>query len=144
MSEAGVRSKMCVLLLALPLLVFLAGCPSLLPTAVLAGTWAFTVEGAPNLNELLLTFNDTGQVTKVTYQLAGGSEISVNAPVGTATVSGKNVTVETTFEGNTLSFNGTLNADDTLVQGMITLHIVVGGVTITVNGGPATMTKLLQ
>jgi hypothetical protein len=144
MSGAGVRSKVCVLLLTLPLLLFLTGCPFLFPASVLAGTWAFTVENAPDLNELLLTFNNTGRITKVTYQVTGGVEITVNNPSGTATVSGKNVTVQTTFNGNTLRFDGTLNSDDTVAQGTITLDIVVGGVTISIDGGAATMTKLLQ
>jgi hypothetical protein len=111
---------------------------------VLEGTWAFTVDSTPNLNELLLTFNQNGQVTNVTYQVTGSAEISVNAPVGQATVNGKNVTVTSTFQGNSLTFNGTLNDDNTVAQGTITLQITVGAVTVTVNGGAATMTKLLQ
>jgi hypothetical protein len=144
MNWTGVRFKAGILLLALPLVVFLSGCQFLFPASVLAGTWAFTVEAAPDLNELLITFNNFGQITNVTYQLAGGNEISVNSPSGTATVSGQNVTVSTTFQGNTLAFNGTLNSDDTVAQGTITLSIVVGGVTINIDGGAATMTKLLQ
>lgn len=143
MLRTGMHSKKCLLLLALPLLAFVAGCP-LPATAVLEGTWAFTVDSTPNLNELLLTFNQNGQVTNVTYQVTGSAEISVNAPVGQATVNGKNVSVTSTFQGNSLTFNGTLNDDNTVAQGTITLQITVGAVTVTVNGGAATMTKLLQ
>ncbi len=141
MNRRSSRAIKCALVLAAPLVVALPGCPSLLPTAVVEGTWALTAQNAPNLNELLITFNSTGRVTHVTYQLAGGSVISVNAPVGTVTVSGKNVSVNTTFNGNSLTFNGTLNSANTVITGSITTHIVVGAVTVTINNGPATLTK---
>jgi hypothetical protein len=110
--------------------------------AVLAGTWELTTPSTASLTQLLLTFDQNGNLTTVTYKL--GTEITVteSAPVSTTTVDGKNVTISATFLGNSLDFNGTLNEADTVITGTLSTRIALGTIVITIDGGPGTMTKL--
>ncbi len=132
-----------ILLSMAPLAVFLGGCPQPAPPpeAVLQGTWLVTVAQNPDLKTLLVTFDENGNVTEVQYKLGDNALITVTSPAGVATVNGQNVVISATFNDNGLTFNGTLNGDNTVITGNLTTQIVVGGVVVTVNNGPATLTK---
>lgn len=134
-----------VMLLVVSVAGLLGGCsilfPPTSPEAVLAGTWAVTVQNAPDLKQLLITFNSTGNVTSVSYKLGDNATITVPSPVGVAEVNGTSVTISATFNNNGLTFNGTLNSTNTVITGSLTTQIVVGSVVVTVDNGPATLTK---
>jgi hypothetical protein len=132
------------LLLVVPLVVLPAGCGVVFPPppeAVLEGTWEVTSSSSLSLTQLLLTFDQNGDLTRVTYKL--GTEVTITAPSpsGTSTVSGKDVTIAATFLGNSLIFNGTLNDSDTVINGTLTTQITVGLIVVTINNGPGTFTK---
>ncbi len=128
-------------LLAVPCGLWLPGCNFLAPPeAVLAGTWLVEVEEYPDLETLLITFDETGTVTEVEYKLGDNATITVTDPVGVATVDGQDVIVSVTFNANGLTFNGTLNDDDTEMTGSLTTQISVGSLVVTINNGPATLT----
>ncbi len=137
------RAAGLILLSMVPLAALLGGCPQPAPPpeAVLQGTWLVTVAQNPDLKTLLVTFDENGNVTEVQYKLGDNALITVTSPTGVATVDGQNVVISATFNDNGLTFNGTLNGDNTVITGNLTTQIVVGGVIVTVNNGPATLTK---
>lgn len=126
---------------SLSLLTF-AGCVPPPPAeAVLAGTWRVTAENAPDLNQLLITFDQNGNLQTVQYQLTGNAVITVPAPIGDTAVEGNEVTISATFNGNTFAFTGTLNEAQTVATGNVTTLIAVGSSIVSINNGPATLTK---
>ncbi len=143
MIRMNVRVLGCVALSVVSLGSLLSGCgpPPPPPEAVLQGTWAVTVENAPDLKELLVTFDENGNVTEVQYKLGDNATITVASPTGVATVDGSNVIISATFNDNGLTFNGTLNSDNTVITGNLTTQIAIGGLIVTINNGPATLTK---
>lgn len=110
-------------------------------TAVLAGTWAVTVENTPELKQLLFTFDANGNLQTVQYQIAANATITVPSPFGVTSVENDAVTISMTFITNTLAFNGTLNDTRNVITGNLTTLISVGGAVVTINNGPATLTK---
>lgn len=134
------------LLLAMPLaaITWCVGCVSPDedggPEAVLAGTWEFKPENSTNLSKLMLTFDETGELTKVSYQI-GAITIDSTALTGGATVDGDNVTIAVAFGANHFFFNGTLDASRTTVVGTASTRITLALVTITIDNGAATLTK---
>jgi hypothetical protein len=132
-----------VVLSFVPFVSLFAGCvsPPPPPEAVLAGTWAVTVENNPDLKLLLLTFDSNGNLQSIEYQVGSNAVITVPAPLGATNVDGNAVTISVSFNNNTLAFNGTLNDTQTVITGDITTLIVVGGLEISINNGPATLTK---
>jgi hypothetical protein len=129
--------------LAMPLTGLLAGCftPAPPAAAVLAGTWAVTVENAPDLKELLLTFDSSGNIQTVQYQIGSNAIITVPAPVGATSVENSTVSISVSFNTNTLAFNGTLDDANNVITGSLTTLIAVGDVTVTIDNGPTTLTK---
>jgi hypothetical protein len=125
----------------LPLLALLsAGCtpPA---TAVLAGTWSVSSPSSTDLTELLLAFDSNGNLQTVTYKIGNNATVTVPNPVATTAVSGSTVTISSVFDNNGIVFEGTLNSDNTVMDGNVTTQISTGGTVITINNGPATMTK---
>jgi hypothetical protein len=143
MRSTRAKSMGRILLLVLPLAGLRATCiPNQPPAeAVLAGTWAVTVAAAPGLEQLLLTFDEEGQLSTVTYKVADNAVITVPSPTGTTSVSGQDVTITGTFLGNGLEFEGILNSTNTVITGTLTTHIVVGSAVVTIDNGAATLTK---
>jgi hypothetical protein len=142
MSSTNLKAMGFFALLLLPLASLLAGCAPQPPAAaVLEGTWQVAVQNVPDLQQLLLTFDANGNLVTVTYKLGDNAVIVVPSPVGTSSVSGKDVTITATFRGNGLEFEGTLNDADTMITGSLTTHIVVGSVVVVIDNGPATLTK---
>jgi hypothetical protein len=143
MSSINVKTVGFFVLLVVPLASLLAGCAPAPPPeeAVLEGTWAVSVQNNPDLQQLLLTFDANGKVTTVTYKLGDNAVITVPSPVGTGTVNGKDVTITAEFRGNGLEFDGTLNDANTIITGSLTTNIVLETIVITIDNGPATLTK---
>lgn len=136
------RSKYLAMLVVPLAIVMLTGCPFIITTgAVLAGTWAVQAENAPDLNQLLLTFDANGNLTSITYQIGENAAVSAT-PVATTSVSGSLVSITAVFPiNNSVNFSGTLNAENTVITGTLSTNITVGGLTVTLSNGPATLTK---
>ncbi len=133
-----------MLMVVAPLALVAAGCPTTEPPAeaVLAGTWEVsTTPEESDLTQLLLTFNQNGDLQTVTYQVSDNTVITVPSPLGNTNVEGQEVTISSTFLGNSLSFSGTLNETNDVIEGNITTTITVGGIVITIDNGEATLTK---
>lgn len=147
MSRTNMKAIGRLLVLVAPLAAIRATCipddqpPPPPAEAVLAGTWAVAVEAAPDLEQLTLTFDENGQLSSVVYKVSDNAEITVPSPTGTTSVSGKDVTIAGTFLGNSLEFEGTLNDTNTVITGTITTEITAGSAVITIDNGPATLTK---
>lgn len=132
------------LLVVVPLAGLPAGCGTIFgpsPEALLSGTWSLTTPSTSDLTQLLLTFDQNGVLTTVVYKVVPGITIESNAPTGTTTVAGSNVTITADFIGGSLSFNGTLNAAQTVIDGTFTTTITVGTLIISIDSGPGTLTK---
>ena len=123
----------------------LGGCPAATtpPEAVLAGTWQLvpSEQFTPPLSDWFLTFDSNGELTKVSYTFAGFATVTWNNPPAATTVNGSSVYISTTQSGNGLTFSGTLNSTNTVATGTLSSNLIVGGITISVNQGPATLTK---
>lgn len=121
-------------------------CPGLVPIepSVLEGTWVVNAEDE-NLTQMRVTFNSAGKLTRVTYQIGTSVTIEETFTRGTSTVAGDDVTIQSTFGPlnlNTFRFEGTLNEDQTVISGDLTTEIHFLAITITINNGPATLTRL--
>ncbi|MEW6252491.1 MAG: hypothetical protein AB1716_17785 [Planctomycetota bacterium] len=123
------------------------GCPAPAPPpeAVLAGVWQMVPSQNfnPQLTNWFLTFDEDGELTQVSYTFAGAATVTWNNPPSATTVNGTAVFISVTQSGNGLTFDGTLNSATapTSATGTLNSNLVVGGVTITVNQGPATLNK---
>ena len=132
------------LLLVVPLACLPSGCGTAFsppPEAVLSGTWTLTTPSSVPLTQLLLTFDRNGTLTTIAYKLGADITITTSSVAGTTKVTGKDVSIATAFLGGSLEFNGTLNDADTEITGTLTTQITVGTITVTINGGPGTLTK---
>ncbi len=123
--------------------VVCAGCPS--TGSVLEGKWELTVPNNPNpaLSQIFLTFDASGTLTTITLVFNNATFVrDVPAGSSTSTVSGDQVTVNVSFAGpTTLNFAGTLNGDNTVIQGTVQYSFTFGATTVTIgNGVPATLT----
>jgi hypothetical protein len=142
----GVKSfsRRRALLLVVPLLALMHGCASPPPEAILAGTWSLVPTNAtiPALTTLLLTFDSNGNWTQVQYQIGSNATVTRSITTGDTTVNGSDVTISSSLGfGDTVSFAGTLDSTNTVITGNITTILNSSGQTITINNGPATMTK---
>lgn len=113
------------------------------PEAVLQGVWQLVpaTQFTPPIENWLLTFNDDGELTQVSYQFAGLATVTWNNPNGATNVDGSSVYVSATQSGNGLTFSGTFNSDETVATGELTSNLIAGGLTISVTQGAATLTK---
>ena len=118
-----------------------AGLPPFEPSA-LEGTWLVNAE-ADRLTQMLVTFDQTGRLVKVTYQIGSFATVEETNTTGRGTIDGDNVTIEATFGTgrNTLHFEGSINAAHTQIEGEVTTEIRLLGVRITINSRPATLTE---
>ena len=120
------------------------GCNSFFPPppeAILAGTWSLTTSSVPDLTEFLLIFDQNGHLTTVEYRIGSDLLITAPAPESSTTVDGTEVFISAIFFGNSLNFHGLLNDSNTVITGTLTTRIDAGIAIITINDGPATMTK---
>ena len=143
MLRFGNPSRTLSLGLALATLALYTGCIIVSPAeeAALHGTWELTTDQSTDLTQTLLTFDTKGQLTSVSYTAAGVTVTNDNI-AGTSHVSGNNVTISTTFGLNSLNFIGIFNADKTVITGEGGTSATLGGITISVDNGPVTLTKL--
>ena len=143
MLRFGYLSRTMSLGLALATLALFTGCIIInsIEEAALHGTWELTNDQSTDLTQTLLTFDTKGQLTSVSYTIAGVT-ITNDAITGTSHVSGANVTITSTFLTNSLNFIGTFNADKTVITGDAGTSATLGGITISVDNGPVTLTKL--
>jgi hypothetical protein len=109
---------------------------------VLAGTWQLTQETNEQLTDFFLTFDNSGNLAQISFTV--GDFVTVAAPITSATVSvqGNAVQITTEFIGGNLTLNGTLNETNNVIQGQLTTTITVFGISIIIDNGAATLTKL--
>ena len=130
----------------LGLMVFMPGCGLFVtppPEAVLAGTWDLIPEGATDLQQLQLTFDEDGVLTQITYQVTDSIMLTVPSPLSETDVAGSGVTITATFNGNGLVFTGQLQGTTPEeIDGNLTALISVGDVIVSIDYGAATMTPV--
>jgi hypothetical protein len=122
------------------LMVLVAGCGTPHPEAIMAGTWKLATTSDSGLGETLLTFNQNGKLTEINFKI-GVLTATYRDLSDRTIVNGDSLTIDSTFLGNGLLFNGILNSDQTVVVGKLTTQIKIPLLTITIDGGDATLTK---
>ena len=135
-------TRMRKLLLAIPF-TLVSGCVSPPPPeAVLAGTWQLTQETDEQLTDFFLTFDSSGNLVKLSFTV--GDNITVESPITSATVSVQGAAAQITTEcmAGDLTFNGTLDETNNIIQGQLTSTITVFGISIIIDNGAATLTRL--
>jgi hypothetical protein len=106
------------------------------PEAVLAGAWKVVVTNNPDLDETLV-FDESGQL--IERRIKAGSVTVTQTDVHRLTrVTGNDVRIET-VDNNV--FEGTLNADKTIITGTLSTVLSFGSTIITTDNGAATLTK---
>jgi len=139
-----VRSHGCIVfagILAVGLTTLVGCAPTPPPEAVLEGTWEMTTTESTDLTQLLLTFDAQGELSRITYQLDGGTILIATSPTAATNVDGDDVSISVTFSSNALVFNGQLNNAKTVITGTTTTYITVGLFVVQINNGPAVLTK---
>jgi hypothetical protein len=127
--------------------VGLAGCISLPGTtlppeeAILAGSWGLTGDAVQNLDSLVFTFDDRGDLSLIVFQISGTQRLTDTNPRGDVTVSGSTVTIDTTILGSGTIFTGTLNADNTQIVGTLTTRLQIGSIVAETDQGAVTFTR---
>ena len=137
------RSLQALSVLLLPV-ALIAGCPSVLPPpeAVLEGTWLLETTAPTLLGPTELVFDARGKLTRISIQVTAGTEVVRRNPLATVSVDGDQVTVDANLLLlGTLNFNGTLNADETVVSGHLTTNLNLLFANIVFDNGEATLTK---
>ena len=113
------------------------------PEAILEGVWLLESDDQPQeVSDFLVTFNSFGQVTRVEFMFED-SEVVIEPQnlQSSADVEGNDVTITVSWGVNNVTFEGTLNADQTVITGTSTLRITVGGITVTQPAVDAVLTK---
>lgn len=113
------------------------------PEAVLAGSWKVAVSNNTDLDETLV-FDATGKLIERRIR-AGATTVSQTDVHRSTKVDGNTVRIQTVgdqlFGGDNV-FEGTFNADKTIIIGTLSTVISAGSTTITTSVGNATLTKL--
>lgn len=123
------------------------GCPPIVinvtppPEAVLEGVWQLTTDESTDVNQTFLTFDATGDLIRVVYQIGDDTTVTDNSPRGTVDVNGKAVTIDSTFAGSGQIIRGTLNEDNTVITGNQGTEVRIGDTLISVDNGTVTLTK---
>lgn len=89
----------------------------------LNGTWQLATPTDSGLGQTFLTFDGNGDLTKIQVTVGSRNETYSDFSSQNISVSGAAVTIEATFAGNRLKFNGSFNDDYT--QAMGTVHIAI-------------------
>jgi hypothetical protein len=137
--------RQCLLCVAILVLALLPGCVLINPPpeAVLAGTWRLETTGTNLLGETTLTFDSRGRLSSIDITPAGGVQIVRASPLSETNVDDDNVDVNVNLLIiGTLSFSGTLNADNTAATGTLTTNLNLGLVSVVLDSGAATLTKV--
>jgi len=122
------------------LAALLAGCGPR-PESVLEGTWELTTDDDQGLIETLLTFNHWGRLSEITFR---NDMVSITNDVilrTKSTVVGNAVSLDTSVPGCSLIFRGTLNEDQTVIAGTVTMELQISLLNITIDKGAATLTR---
>jgi hypothetical protein len=107
---------------------------------VLKGTWQLATPTDSGLGQTYLTFNSSGDLTRVQVAVGPVTEIYTDFSSQNVNVSGTAVTIEAAFSGNTMKFEGTLNDDYT--QAIGTLYTIINlNSGIVLEGQPARIIK---
>jgi len=110
------------------------------PEAALEGTWKFTLSTDPSLDEVLV-FDDTGRLVE-RRRTVGATTISQTDIHRSTKVDGDSVTIEAVGDlGENNVFEGSFNADKTVITGTLSNVITLGSTTFTTKIGDATLTK---
>ncbi len=138
-------NRLPLVLVGTALLVAMVGCPSPTPPpeAVLAGTWQLVPTEVldPPLTSWLLTFDTDGNLTKVVYTFSDAATATWDNPPSATNVDGTSVYISVTNGANGLTFSGTLDSTNTVITGTVTATLAVGNAIVTIDHGPATLTK---
>jgi hypothetical protein len=127
--------------------VLLAGTFGCLETAdsVMEGTWELipSQNTDPPLTDWFLTFDARGDLTKVVYTVGGALTVTWNDPKASVDLTGEELHISATYHGSGLTFDGTLNSSTapTTATGDLSTNLALGGVTISVLQGQATLVK---
>ena len=127
-------------LMSIFLTMILTGCAPP-PEAVLEGAWKLTPDDDTGLSETLLTFDQKGKLSAITFKLDALTITYDKVLCTKTTVDGAAVTIDTTFLASSLIFNGTLNSDQTIIAGTVTMRIQISSLNISIDEGSATLTK---
>jgi hypothetical protein len=116
------------------------------PEAVLEGTWQLTgVVLTPGISDFLISFDGEGNITRLTYRVNDLVTVYVDETDfidSDGTVNGDDVSIIASwFEVNHFAFSGTLNSNQTRIDGNASYKLVVGGLTIEAPLGQARLTK---
>lgn len=138
------RARLSLLIATSVVLAGAVGCwPT--PSSVLEGTWRLVLDEASNspVTEYYLTFDADGKLTEVSYTVADNATVTWDDPPASVSVNGDVVTIAATQGGNGLVFEGTLDSaqEPTSAEGTLTLNIVLGGVTVSLDRGQASLTR---
>jgi hypothetical protein len=114
---------------------------------VLAGTWQLTGDTvSPDVGDFLITFDASGQITKLTYVYKSATTVTVNAGDllrSSSKVNGSDVSISASWSiGNTLFFEGVLNTAQTEIDGSTSYRLLVTpAITVDIPTGPAKLVK---
>jgi hypothetical protein len=124
--------------------LLLGGCPLFPseppPAAVLEGDWFAELDDG---GEVVFTFDDQGDLTRIRAMTATGATVDFNASQSTTMLTGDQVTIRVPLgDRGTSTFEGTLSADQNTMEGALSQEIVAEGVlTVTIPGGDLTLTR---
>lgn len=126
-------------------LVGILGCGGLpSPKSLLAGTWELIPSEPPNpeMKDWFLTFDTTGELTKVSFTL-GDRTITWNDPTSATRVDDEELYISVAYLGQTLTFDGTLDSasEPTSADGSLTAKVAIGDVDIANSEGAASLVR---
>jgi hypothetical protein len=114
------------------------------PETVLEGDWETTAETAEGVADVVITFDETGVVTRIVGTLDDGTTVSANITGATSTVDGDDVTLTIPLPNSddVVTFEGTLSADENTLEGSLTRSIPIGDdVVVTIPAGDVTLNR---
>lgn len=143
------QPRVTVLVCSALLLSAVVGCTiNIIPAeSVLAGTWQLTGDTvSPDVGDFLITFDASGQITKLTYVYKSATTVTVNAGDllrSSSKVNGSDVSISASWSiGNTLFFEGVLNTAQTEIDGSTSYRLLVTpAITVDIPTGPAKLVK---
>lgn len=108
--------------------------------AVLEGTWRVVVPADPSLDEVLV-FDSTGRIVE-RRRVVGATTIAEADVHRSTEVNGDSVRIEAKGDlGQSNVFEGTFNADKSIISGKLSNVVTFGSTTFSTEVGEATLTK---
>jgi hypothetical protein len=133
-----------VLALIASIMFIVGGCCLIPIESVLTGNWSLTLDNNTEVDwpATVIIFDSNGQISQVQFTL-DSNVYATTYPDSTTTVDGSTVTIKVFTDQGTLTFVGTLSADEQTISGTLTVALTFDDVVITLPGVNATMTRLL-